>query len=299
MRPYESEQPVIFGEVLFDHFPDGSVVLGGAPFNVAWNLNALGANPLFISRVGNDPLGRKICEAMRGSGMSTRGIQMDSAHPTGSVQVQLKDGQPSFAILPDQAYDFIDAADVAPVYTPPVLYHGSLALRNEASRSAMNELRRRANPPIFVDVNLRAPWWERVAVIEMLKQARWAKLNDEELNQLAPKGDSLEDKARELQKLCDLSLLVVTKGAEGAIACSDRGDSQEIVPDRGIPVIDPVGAGDAFSAVLLLGLLSDWSLQQTLQRAQSFASAVVGLRGATSSADAGFYKAFVDTWGLA
>ncbi|MBA1332725.1 carbohydrate kinase, partial [Candidatus Endoriftia persephone str. Guaymas] len=49
--------PIIFGEVLFDCFEDGSRVLGGAPFNVAWHLQALGAAPLFISRVGDDSLG--------------------------------------------------------------------------------------------------------------------------------------------------------------------------------------------------------------------------------------------------
>ena len=53
-------RPVIFGEVLFDHFPDGARVLGGAPFNVAWHLQAFGSAPLFVSRVGNDPAGREV-----------------------------------------------------------------------------------------------------------------------------------------------------------------------------------------------------------------------------------------------
>lgn len=50
----------IFGEVLFDHFPDGSRVLGGAPFNVAWHTQAFGLAPCFISRIGNDPAGYEI-----------------------------------------------------------------------------------------------------------------------------------------------------------------------------------------------------------------------------------------------
>ena len=67
-------RPIIFGEVLFDCFPDGSRVLGGAPFNVAWHLQAFGAEPLFVSRVGNDPMGRKIRDAMLQWGMDTSGL---------------------------------------------------------------------------------------------------------------------------------------------------------------------------------------------------------------------------------
>ena len=60
----ETKRPWIFGEVLFDCFPDGSRVLGGAPFNVAWHLQALGLEPLFLSRVGRDAAGREIRTAM-------------------------------------------------------------------------------------------------------------------------------------------------------------------------------------------------------------------------------------------
>ena len=47
-------RPAVFGEVLFDCFADGTRVLGGAPFNVAWHLQAFGEAPLFVSRVGDD-----------------------------------------------------------------------------------------------------------------------------------------------------------------------------------------------------------------------------------------------------
>ncbi|NIV35790.1 MAG: carbohydrate kinase, partial [Anaerolineae bacterium] len=58
-------RPVIFGEVLFDEFEDGSAVLGGAPFNVAWHLQGFGLNPLFISRIGTDALGAQVQQQMR------------------------------------------------------------------------------------------------------------------------------------------------------------------------------------------------------------------------------------------
>ena len=132
-------QPVVFGEVLFDCFEDGSRVLGGAPFNVAWHLQAFGFSPLLISRVGDDPMGQQIRDTMQRWGMSVAGLQQDSAHPTGEVRISLSDGQPSFNILPDRAYDHI-RADMIPPVTPSLTYHGSLGLRQPESAAALAEL---------------------------------------------------------------------------------------------------------------------------------------------------------------
>jgi fructokinase len=85
----------IFGEVLFDHFPDGTRVLGGAPFNVAWHLQAFGQSPLLISRVGSDPEGTQVRAAMRDWSLSSSGLQTDTVHPTGKVTVAFQDGEPT------------------------------------------------------------------------------------------------------------------------------------------------------------------------------------------------------------
>lgn len=104
-------RPLIFGEVLFDRFPDGSVVLGGAPFNVAWHLQAFGLAPLVISRVGRDALGGAVVAAMTGWGMDRRGVQFDATHPTGTVEVAFQAGEPHYAIVDRVAYDIIAAGD--------------------------------------------------------------------------------------------------------------------------------------------------------------------------------------------
>jgi len=96
-------RPLIFGEVLFDHFPDGSVVLGGAPFNVAWHLHAFGLKPLMVSRIGHDELGEKVEAAMRSWGMDCSGLQRDPDHPTGTVEVQFDDGEPIYEIVENVA----------------------------------------------------------------------------------------------------------------------------------------------------------------------------------------------------
>lgn len=62
-------------------------------------------------------------------------------------------------------------------------------------------------------------------------------------------------------------------------------------------VVDTVGAGDAFASVLIFGLLQEWSLSRTLERAQAFASSMVSVRGATVN-DMAFYQSHLEAWGL-
>jgi len=81
------------------------------------------------------------------------------------------------------------------------------------------------------------------------------------------------------------------------VAFSSDGQSAATRPGAGNTVVDTVGAGDAFTSVTILGLLQDWPLQQTLDRAQTFASAVVGVRGATVQ-DRDFYRPFLEQWEL-
>ena len=102
----------IFGEVLFDCFPGGEQILGGAPFNVAWHLQALGDRPLFISRIGEDAQGGQILQAMRQWGMETGAMQIDTTRPTGRVEVRITNNEPSYDIVADSAYDRISAADL-------------------------------------------------------------------------------------------------------------------------------------------------------------------------------------------
>lgn len=285
----------IFGEVLFDHFPDGSRVLGGAPFNVAWHLQAFGLSPRFISRVGNDGEGKEIASLMDGWGMSRDALQIDRDHSTGSVRVSIEQGEPHYDIVADCAYDFIDAESLDEQDSQGILYHGSLALRNPASRAALQVLKSRHRGKVFVDVNLRAPWWEHALLMSLLHDADWVKLNDAELFELCKEPCDLETAMRDLCNRFELETLVVTRGEKGALACDERGGLYRAEPQRDIQVVDTVGAGDAFAAILLMGLNRKWTLDLTLDRAQAFASSLVGKRGATV-ADKPFYRDFSRRW---
>jgi fructokinase len=287
--------PVIFGEVLFDNFPDGSRVLGGAPFNVAWHLQVFGLAPCFISRVGDDVAGREIADLMTAWGMCRDWLQTDTHHPTGSVQVSIDDGEPAYDIVQNSAYDFVDAAVLAELNTQGILYHGSLAIRNPVSFAALQAIKASHQGKIFVDVNLRAPWWQPEILLPLLHDADWLKLNEDELFQLCPDSADLQTAMPLLYDRFNLEILFVTCGENGAVAYAGKNQFTSVRPVAGHAVVDTVGAGDAFSAVLLLGLSRQWPLQTTLERSQDFAGALVGRRGATVH-DLSFYQDFIRQW---
>jgi fructokinase len=289
--------PLLYGEVLFDCFEDGSRVLGGAPINVAWHLHAFGLAPLLISRLGRDAGGQEVLAAMEAWGMSTAGMQEDADHGTGEVRVGLIDGQPGFDIMAERAWDFIDGEQIPPV-SPSLIYHGSLALRHPVAAASLARLQQSSPAPLFLDVNLRDPWWQREQVRALMGQARWLKINDQELEALVEAhGQDLEAKAAALLEHEALSLVVVTCGAEGAFALDDQGQLERVHPTSSVPVVDTVGAGDAFAAVCICGLLRHWPLSDTLRRAQDFAVEVVKQRGATLQDPAIYQQCRLD-WGM-
>lgn len=283
----------IFGEVLFDHFPDGKRVLGGAPFNVAWHLQAFAQPCCFHSRVGTDAEGEQIKAAMQQWGMNTSYLQTDPERSTGKVNVIISDNEPAYDIVQHCAYDAIEP--VSENMNCKLLYHGSLALREARSKAALESLKEQHPGIVFVDVNLRPPWWQADSVDQMLHGADWVKLNTDELEQLSS-ADHYDTRAGyDFIDRYQLKGLVITHGARGAEILLETGDHYEVEPGTAATVIDTVGAGDALTSIIILGLSLEWPLQQTLERAQQFASAVVGQRGATIN-DPAFYEPFINEW---
>ncbi|RLJ19501.1 carbohydrate kinase [bacterium endosymbiont of Escarpia laminata] len=280
----------VFGEVLFDHLPDGARVLGGAPFNVAWHLQAFGQSPCFISRVGRDAEGAKVKTAMTAWGMRIDTLQTDDHLPTGQVSVSIEDDEPSYDIAEPVAYDAIEQAGVNAGCH--LFYHGSLALRADTSRQTAEHIKAHDSDIVFVDVNLRPPWWQHDQVLDMLRGADWVKLNTDELSLLSASADGAAFMAE-----YRLHGLVLTHGAAGVEIITADGSHIRVQPTTDAAVVDTVGAGDAFTSVMILGLVNDWPLKITAQRAQAFASGLVGRRGATVS-DRTFYQTYIDDWDI-
>ncbi|MFA5628051.1 MAG: carbohydrate kinase [Thiohalomonadaceae bacterium] len=294
----DSAHPLIFGEVLYDCFPDGSQVLGGAPFNVAWHLQGFGLAPLLLSRVGTDAVGDKVITQMHAWGMDTSLMQHDKEHATGIVTITMQGTQHSFEIKPDQAYDHIDQTQAAAALREKqisLLYHGSLAMRGIISRQTLHWLRNKLNTtPLFIDINLRAPFWQADAVRGIIQHAAWVKLNEDELQALSANNANDNYAAQQFAKQHNINHLLLTRGADGALLVD--GDALHESPAAPVAnLVDTVGAGDAFTAVMLYGLARTWPLPRTLCHASEFAAAICTQRGAINH-DQSFYDNFIKRW---
>ncbi len=292
----------LFGEVLADRFPDGDL-LGGAPFNVARHLKAFGLNPILVTRVGNDELKEMLMARMAEFGMETLGVQIDPEHPTGQVLVHFEEGAHRFEIAPDQAYDHIDAV-VAKLVSlsiqPDLVYFGTLAQRNKVSRRALCNLLR-CDAPRMLDVNLREPWYNVRILKQSLQRASFVKMNREELEKIARMldlpGKNCGHFAEEILSRFSIRRLIVTCGASGAWQKSDRGAETRSEGVEPVGIVDTVGAGDGFTAVCILGMLKGWSEQETIERANRFASGICEIRGAIPE-NMEFYAPHLREWGF-
>ena len=304
------ETIVVFGEALVDDFISEQVV-GGAPFNVARNLAALGALPLMITRLGNDDSGVKVGAEFTRFGMSQAGLQIDAERPSGRVVVERSADGHRFIILPDQAYDYIEAgpalAAVAAV-NPALLYFGTLAQRNPRSRDSLDQLFDACACRRYLDLNLRDGQVDERGVFDSLHQADILKVNEDELQHLfnwytpectgtqAIGGADWVVACDHLMRIFSLEELIVTLGERGSMYFG-AGGIRIATHDSGAAAhfVDTVGAGDAFSAVFLFGRLRQWPLALTLQRANAFAAAICGIAGAVPQDDA-FYPSWLARW---
>lgn len=277
----------VLGEALVDEFHEGPVA-GGAPFNVARSLAGLGAAAVFVSRIGaDDDNGRLLLDSARRYGLNEAGLQRDAQHATGRVSVHEEAGGHRFEIHGDAAWDHLDA-DAARRHlagaNASLIYFGSLAQRHPTSRAALRALVKPFAGTHFLDLNLRPGSDARLLAAESLMLADWVKLNDEELAQLAGWFDAAaaDDASRASAVMARFALqrLVLTCGASGWRFYAPGG----VLLAQGAGVIQPllidtVGAGDAFTALLLAGLTLGRDLPGTLALANRYAAFICGVRG--------------------
>lgn len=294
----------MFGEMLADIFPDRTV-LGGAPFNVARHLKAFGHNPVLITRLGNDALRDRMLQVMSQNGMETIGIQTDNQYPTGQVQVRIEQGEPRFEIMPLQAYDFINPSVVRMTTLsvhPQLVYFGTLAQRSETSARALRTLLRASHGKRFLDINLRTPWYDDQTIQRSLLSTDILKINDHELDILAKMfklpGTTSDELARDLIERYGITQVIVTCGSQGSWLLDRNGD--KCVAEISTPLsslVDTVGAGDGYASACILGTLHGWPMSVTTERANSFAAAICGIRGAVPD-HPDFYTPFISAWKL-
>ncbi|MEM8600949.1 MAG: PfkB family carbohydrate kinase, partial [Bacteroidota bacterium] len=134
-----SASVLVVGEVLWDALPRG-LFLGGAPFNVAAHLHTLGVPVRFVSRVGDDRLGREVRRRITQRGLSAALVQVDPSHETGFVEVEVDgDGIPAYTIVQPVAWDHLvwTGALAAEASAASMVVFGSLAQRAPATRATL------------------------------------------------------------------------------------------------------------------------------------------------------------------
>lgn len=273
------------GEVLWDLLPSGRK-LGGAPSNFAYHCLALGAEAYILSRVGNDKDGRDLIHELSAAGMDVSCVDIDPEHVTGTVSVELDSaGKPRYVIHENVAWDFIAATDrlSSLARRASVICYGSLSQRNIVSRRAVRALISCAPADALkvFDVNLRQSYFDRETIETTLAMSNVLKCNDEELPVIANLLDEPGAGDRVMRGLLErfgLQLVALTKGDRGSVLIT-ASERSEVGPTK-VSVVDTVGAGDAFTAALVMGMLHGRGVEELHAHAAAIAGYVCAQPGA-------------------
>jgi len=285
------------GEVLWDLLPAGRQ-LGGAPANFAFHANALGASASVITRVGDDPFGHEILQRFEEMQLPKETVQVDDEAPTGTVTVTLNEnGVPHFVIHEHVAWDrmVVTNAALETIQKAEAVCFGSLAQRNPTSRAAIQQLVAAAPKDALriFDINLRQKFYSREVIEQSLHLANVLKLNDSELpivTAMLELGSSPREQIERLAQRFELRLVVLTRGADGSLIYQKGRWSEQ--PPQPVQIVDTVGAGDAFTAALTIGLLNQVDLDEVHAAAAEIAGYVCSRAGATPSLPQDFRNKF-------
>ena len=296
MKKAGSKKIICFGEVLWDHFPDGKK-LGGAPFNVTNSLKNFGADVDFISRVGDDDLGNELLKLMQNNNISTDYIQVDPYHETGKVEVSLdSSGSAKYNVISDVAWDFIEPKEeiFELVKNSYALVFGSLAARADSFKT-LDPLLDLAKFSVF-DLNLRAPHYNLILIENLMKRSDMLKFNDQELLFVADSMNSpfssIKEHVKFISEKTNTGIICVTMGSKGASLYH----TGEWFNSNGfkVNVVDTVGAGDSFLATLVFNLICKNNVNDALEKACAMGALVSSHSGANTKISEDDLYEFID-----
>lgn len=283
-------RPVVvgLGEVLWDVYPD-EAHFGGAPANFACHSASLGADAWMVSAVGIDELGDRALGSLRQRNVQCETVSRDPVHRTGQVSVTLDtNGQASYEFAADTAWDHLGWSDQLRSLADScrAVCFGTLAQRSLDSRQTIRRFVN-ATPSSALqvfDVNLRQQFYDADVIKDSLAIASVLKLNEEELpivtNLCGIHASDREDALRQLMDRYELRLAALTCGPRGALLL--RGKEVSWCPAPPTEVVDTVGAGDAFTAALVVDFMRGLSLAEMNEHANAVASFVCSHPGATA-----------------
>jgi fructokinase len=269
----------VTGDAVVDLIPEGGSTYlkcpGGAPANVAVAIAKLGGQVSFLGRIGDDPLGRFMCDTLIFHSVSTENLIIDPEYRTSTVIVDLDDqGERSFTFMVKPSADQFFCIEDIPIFEDSEWLHCcSIALANEPSRSAtfaaMEKIKASGGFVSF-DPNIRDEVWSNSediipAIRKAIELADVVKFSEDELEYLT--GSTDVNVAMDILSMPENVLVVVTKGANGALVIFDG--KQKLISGKQVIPIDTTGAGDAFVGGMLFCLSSvlEWNTWPNIETA--------------------------------
>ena len=278
-----------FGEVLWDVYPDEKYI-GGATLNFAAHSVRHGAEAYLVSALGNDNLGIEALKVINEFNLRDDYVSLLSHKETGRCVVTLNaDGIPSYNLLDDVAYDYIKEPEYGHY---DVLYFGTLALRGNHNRAVVkNIIDKKLCDSVFVDVNIRAPFYSEESVLFALENADYIKISDEEMGvvseiALGRKFDDGYTAVMELhKKFPGLKLIIFTLGEKGSYVYDCVNEKSYSCEAAKVKVASTVGAGDSFGACFLTSYINGKPIDECLSLATRLSGYVVSCAEAVPQYD--------------
>ncbi len=286
--------PVVtsIGEILWDIYPDQKR-LGGAPFNFIYHIWKILGKAYFISSVGNDTLGMDIKQYLTLIGFDHQYINIDNDHSTGYVNVRIDENKnPVFTISAESSYDYITLNESTEqiINESDIIYFGTLSQRNHVTRNTIDGLFQ-YKKKYFCDLNLRHDFFSKEIIETTLHESHVLKLNEHELEKLKTILILDKDNYRaieQLNQIFNIELICVTMGENGALLY--YGNIFDHYKTTNTKIVDTLGAGDAYAAILCIGYLFNKQISEINKLANEFAGEICGISGALPSNDSTYNK---------
>ncbi|GIF48232.1 2-dehydro-3-deoxygluconokinase [Asanoa ferruginea] len=282
-----------FGETMAALRADGPIRLGGtmrlsiagAESNVAIGLARLGHRVRWVGLVGGDETGELVLRTLRAEGVDIGHARVDERGPTGLILFERRLGDVVRVSYhrAGSAASFLSADDVRPALEPPPRLLHVTGITPALGPGPASAVRAAAQSGVRVclDVNYRGRLWDRdraaAALRPLVPSLSVVVASDDELALVAPPSATTErDRVAALLD-AGVAEVVIKRGAAGASGHTLH--SHVDVPARRVRVVDVVGAGDAFVAGYLSGLLDHLDLTGRLDRAVSTGAFAVASPG--------------------
>jgi 2-dehydro-3-deoxygluconokinase len=243
--------------------------IGGAEANVAIGLARLGLRAGYVSRVGADPFGDEIVRTLRGEGVDVSRVQRSAARPTGLMVKELRSPGDVRVHYYRQGSAASELDGIGAIPAARHVHATAITLAiGPGPAAAVGELlaaAQRMGASVSFDPNIRLKLWSMddavIAVREVLPYVDDLLLSEREALAIAGAGE-LGDALRRLSAH-GIARIVVRRGAEGAVGIAD-GVLVEVAAETAGPVVDCVGAGDAFTAGYLFERLCGATFQAAM-----------------------------------